>query len=292
MKNRLQNQEQHKPSGTDYDCPICKDTGVVIVKQGNDIDGNKIIDEYDFHGEHIVIWKDNPVYGECECVTKERLMNLFKNSMIPDEFKGAQFTNFRQDFQWQKDMYQWMTDYLKEFESIKNSENNSFGFIAVYGEQNIRELSTAADKARAKAQHNSFGIGKTYLEVAASKRLLSRGYSVLVISDAVIMDDLTQAKQMNDGGERFRQLMNGMQHTDVLVWDDLGKANPTKAKENIYYQVIDGRYRQRKPIIFSSNEDKVTLAERIGQATADRLLKGMAYRRVYEVEGPSQRGKK
>jgi DNA replication protein DnaC len=217
--------------------------------------------------------------------------NLFKDSMIPDEFKEAQFTNFRQDEPWQKNMYQAITNYLKDFDSIKDSKNNSFGFIASFGEQNIRNLQTMAEKAQAKAEHNNFGIGKTHLQVAAAKRLLKQGYSVLVVADAVLMDELTQAKMMNDQGERLRQLLNGVQRTEVLVWDDIGKAKPSESKENLYYQIIDSRYRSRKPIIFSSNEDKASLAERIGYAAADRLLKGMAYERCFAFEGPSQRGK-
>jgi DNA replication protein DnaC len=71
----------------------------------------------------------------------------------------------------------------------------------------------------------------------------------------------------------------------------IGKAKPSESKENLYYQIIDSRYRSRKPIIFSSNEDKASLAERIGYAAADRLLKGMAYDRCFAFEGPSQRGK-
>ncbi|EST11113.1 ATP-binding protein [Sporolactobacillus laevolacticus] len=283
MNKCSQNQQQQKPSGTEYDCPICKDTGVVKIKEGAEIKGNK----KHKNGE----WWYTPIYGDCQCVTRSRMDRIFKESMIPDEFKEAQFTNFRREFQWQRDMYQKITDYLRYFESIKDSKNNSFGFIAVFGEQNIRNLQTMADKAKAKAEHNNFGIGKTHLQIAAAKYLLNKGNSVLVVSDAVLMDELTQAKMLNDSGERLRQLLNGVEHVDVLVWDDIGKAKPSEAKESLYYQIVDYRYRSRKPIIFSSNEDEATLAERIGFATADRLIKGMAHHRCYAIEGPSQRGK-
>jgi DNA replication protein DnaC len=283
MNKHLQNQQQHKPSGNEYDCPKCRDTGLVKIKEGAEIENNV---QYP-NGE----WKYTPVYGTCSCVTRARMDRLFKESMIPDEFKEAQFKNFRRDYQWQRDMYQLISDYLKDFESIKDSKNNSFGFIAAFGEQNIRNLQTLEDKAQAKADHNNFGIGKTHLQVATSKFLLKRGYSVLVVSDAVLMDELTQAKMMNDSGERLRQLLNGAEQVDVLVWDDIGKAKPSEAKESLYYQIIDYRYRNRKPIIFSSNEDRATLAERIGFAAADRLINGMAYDRCHAVEGPSQRGK-
>ena len=36
-----------------------------------------------------------------------------------------------------------------------------------------------------------------------------------------------------------------------------------EAKENLYYQIIDYRYRHNLPILYSSNEDDETLGEKI-----------------------------
>lgn len=284
MNKHSQSQRLQKQSGEAfYDCPKCKDTGVVVIAQGEDIKGNV---KYP-NG----IWRYDALYGECECVKRERLEKRFKNSMIPKEFNDAQFKNFRRDEPFQKSMYDAMTGYLKDFDSIRNTEHNSFGFIAAFGETNIRNLQSMADKAKAKREHNNFGIGKTHLQVAAAKWLMKNGYSTLVVSDAVFMDELVRAKMLNDQGERLHELLHSAETVDVLIWDDMGKAKTSETKENLYYQIVNARSRQHRPIIYSSNEDKGTLADKIGYATASRL-NGMADGHLYEVEGQDQRTKK
>ena len=73
----------------------------------------------------------------------------------------------------------------------------------------------------------------------------------------------------------------------MLVWDDLGKSKHTESREEMYYEIINERYKRKAPIIFSSNEDEYTLPEKLG-LHADRLL-GMANDYLIEVEGESYR---
>jgi DNA replication protein DnaC len=77
----------------------------------------------------------------------------------------------------------------------------------------------------------------------------------------------------------------------VLVVDDIGKVNWTDARERMYYTIINERYRKQKPIIFNSNEDRGTLAEKIGYAAASRLI-GQAEEFLLEAEGDDWRLKK
>jgi len=161
--------------------------------------------------------------------------------------------------------------------------NKNLGFIAVVGEQRLREL-PAGERAEAKRQHNNFGVGKTHLQIALAKRLIKDGFNVLVVSDVTFMDELTQAKRMNDEGETLNRLLQSAIDADVLVWDDIGKAKWSEAKEALYYQIINERYRKQKPIVFNSNEDRGTLSEKIGYAAASRLI-GQCGPYLLEVEG-------
>jgi DNA replication protein DnaC len=70
--------------------------------------------------------------------------------------------------------------------------------------------------------------------------------------------------------------------------DDIGKTNPTKAKRSMYFHIINERYKAQRPIIYSSNEDAESLTDRIGDASASRLL-GMSRGRIVRVEGPDYR---
>lgn len=80
---------------------------------------------------------------------------------------------------------------------------------------------------------------------------------------------------------------------EILVWDDIGKSKYSEAKEELYYRIINERYKKRRPILFSSNEDELTLSEKIGEAAYSRLysmsksffakVKGTDYRVSGEV---------
>lgn len=225
---------------------------------------------------------------ECECRIQRRFLARMKNAMIPEEFENAEFHTFRVNTSTQAGMLEKMTNYLNEFDRIRTEQNNSFGFIAAFGEQRLREIKNPSQRAQMKSKHNNFGIGKTHLQIAAAKELIKRGFAVLCISDVAFMDELSKSRAYNDEGESVNKLLGAAIQAPVLVWDDIGKAKPSEFRLDMYYQIINERYKAKRPIIFSSNEDSETLTERIGDAAASRLL-GMARGRVFAVEGPDYR---
>ncbi|WP_245796481.1 ATP-binding protein [Domibacillus antri] len=238
----------------------------------------------------------------CECKEQKAWKRRFKQSMIPDEFQKANFENYVTDTTYQREMKKMAADYVNLFRIGTESEGRkkkiippyNFGLIASVGEQRLKELPTA-DRAEIKHQHNNFGIGKTHLQVAISKLLLKAGFNVLVVSDAVYINELMQAKRAGDEGEQLNRLLSPALEADVLVWDDIGKSSWTEARETMYYQIINERYRKQKPIIFNSNEDRGTLADKIGYAAASRLIGQCSderYKFLMDVEGQDWRLKK
>lgn len=254
-------------SSSDYECPKCKDTGYII---------------------------DGWTASECLCMKQKRLNLRMKNAMIPQEFENAKFDTYKVNNPTQRKMLNAIKQYLSEFEENKET---SFGFIAIFGEKRLREIKNPQQRAEMKRQHNNFGLGKTHLQIAAAKHLIKYGYTVLCISDVTFMEELGQARAVNDEGEEFNQLLWSVSNADILVWDDIGKAKTTDFRQGMYYRIIDERYKARKPIIYSSNEDQETLSEKIGDAAASRLF-GMSKREtedgheksfVFAVEGPDYR---
>jgi DNA replication protein DnaC len=221
-------------------------------------------------------------------MAQKRLIRRMKNAMIPDEFKDAEFFTYNVTNQTQKLLYNAAQDYVANFERIRTEERNSIGFIAKYGERRLREIRDPVKRGQAKQKHNNFGLGKTHLQVAIAKELIRRGTSVLIVSDVSLMGDLSQARQYDDEGEEFNRLLGTVVKAPVLVWDDIGKAKISEFRLDMYYTIINERYKARRPIIYSSNEDSETLAERIGDAATSRLF-GMSKGRIYAVEGPDYR---
>lgn len=172
-----------------------------------------------------------------------------------------------------------------DFEALLEGDSvTSLGFLATVGEQTLRQISDGAKRRRMRARHNNMGVGKSHLQMAIAKAFIQQGIAVLVISDVVFMDELMQQKASS--APAFHEQINQVADIPVLVWDDLGKSNSSEAKKSAYFRIIDERYRNKKPILFSSNEDTETLEDRIGDAAASRLL-GMS--RIYTVEGPDYR---
>lgn len=298
MSKRNENSKQQNDHSI-VDCSDCNDTGMLLetVEEEMSVKGQ----------EPKMINKD--VGRPCHCVKQKHLKNRFKNALIPDEFKNARFDNYEREEDSQNTLFDATQEYLKEFpEVIKNKpEENSLGFMAVFGESRIRSMS-GEDRYNAKADHNNFGLGKTHLQMAAAKWILNRirvrdeiapgqyssfdrGCRVLCVSDISFMEDLASAKMLNDQGITLTKLLESAIQADVLVWDDLGKVKWSETKEGLYYQIINERYRHKRPIIFSSNEDTGTLSEKIGYAASSRLL-GMCGDRLYRVEGSDYRLKR
>ncbi|WP_185956082.1 ATP-binding protein [Melghirimyces algeriensis] len=164
-------------------------------------------------------------------------------------------------------MFDHISNYVYNFDTIQKSQKNSLGFIAEYGETRLSEMG----KSKHAPEYNSYGLGKTHLKIGAAKWLIDKGHTVMIVKDVSLMDELTNARRMDDGGEEYKRILSRIIDVPVLIWDDLGKSNPTKAKERIYFNIFDERSQKRRPVIFSSNEDVETLSDRIGGAAWSRL---------------------
>ncbi len=270
MRKKLQAENATcQVTSNEYKCSTCQDTEVLFYEEVNEF------------GMKVSVQKD------CSCKVQRVIERRLKNAMIPEEFAQARFDSYKQKTENQKVLYETIVKYLRNFEEIKGTKQNSLGFIATFGELRIKQLEPSK-RVQAKREHNSFGLGKTHLQVAAAKYLMKQGYSVLLISDGTFMDELIAAKMMNDDKKEFNRLLHSAKQVEVLVWDDLGKSKWSEAKENLYYQIIDYRYRHNLPILYSSNEDDETLGEKIGFAANSRL-KGMSKDYMVAVEGEDYR---
>ena len=268
----------HQSTGNSDKCPKCNGIGWLIDKDEN----------------------GNDVGKECDCQVIRKQQALYKNAMIPDEYANYKFKNFEIREKVHDKMLKSITEYLKTFPEKKPDapairklddrntiKGPSFGFIATWGEQRLKNITEPLERREAFQEHNNFGIGKSHLTISAAKNLIRRGYRVQVVSDPVYIEDVMAAKR--ESNEAYHNLLSHVTHyADFVVWDDLGKLNWTEAREVVYYRIFDELYKLGKPVIFSSNEDIETLSDKIGHAAASRL-KGMCGGYLYPVEGKDQR---
>ncbi|WP_237757046.1 DnaA ATPase domain-containing protein [Salimicrobium jeotgali] len=284
--------KRNKPSDT-AECPDCGGTGAALYKKEvTRADGN--VELRDF-------------FKPCSCAEQKKLERRFQNALIPEEFEEAGFKQYERKTEVQKTLFNATFQYMEDIDTIlkEKPKVNSLGFIAVYGESEIRNMDPA-ERYSFKQAHNNFGLGKTHLQMALARYIIEnirvrdelsdgslskhdRGCQVLCVSDVVFMEDLIQAKMSNDEGKKLQDLIRGACNADVLVWDDLGKAKWSESKEGMYYQIINERWRHKRPIIFSSNEAKGSLSDKIGYAASSRLFGMTGKENLYEVEGQDYR---
>jgi DNA replication protein DnaC len=255
-------------------CPECNGTGWV----------NYIKEELGF---------EYSFAKECKCQEESRRLNRYKNAMIPEEYTDYNFKNFDIREPIHDVMLNKIIEYLKSFPSKKVEKEEvkgpSFGFIATYGEQRIKNIDDPKIRNEVKKKHNNYGVGKSHLTISAAKYLLKNDYRVTVVSDPIFIQDLMNAKFNNDNNQKYRSILSTItDYADFVVWDDLGKLKWTEPREDLYYQIFNELYKKGKPIIFSSNEDMETLSDKIGQAAASRL-RGMCKGFLYPIEGKDQR---
>lgn len=265
MKNRMTATmtSQDSSQTEKYDCAKCKDLGWVV---------------------------DGWTARECSCLEIKRYQARVRGAMIPQEFKETRLETFEIRQPIHKKMLAEARRYLDEFDSIQKSDDslgNSLGFVAEFGESRIAAISDPRRRSEVKKKYNSYGLGKTHLQVGIAKEILKRGTAVLVVSDAIIMDELMMFKN-SDNKELYFKKLGTLIEIPVLVWDDLGKSNSSEAKRAMYYQIINERWKRQNPVIFSSNEDMQTLEMKIGGAAMSRLA-DMTWGRIVKCSGMDAR---
>ena len=96
------------------------------------------------------------------------------------------------------------------------------------------------------------GTGKTFLAVAALRRLLARGH------DGVFFDYQNLLEQIRAGysealGTSSREAYRVALETEILLLDDLGAHRVTDWVEDTVTAIISYRYNHRKPLIATTN---------------------------------------
>jgi DNA replication protein DnaC len=125
------------------------------------------------------------------------------------------------------------------------------------------------------------GTGKTYLAFCIANELLNRLVPVIAISSIGILNRIKETYKRY-GSEGEVEIINNLKNASLLVLDDLGAENNTTwAKEKIY-EIIDSRYRDRKPIIITTNLTNEQLKEHL--ASEDGIYR--TYDRIIEMCTP------
>jgi DNA replication protein DnaC len=131
------------------------------------------------------------------------------------------------------------------------------------------------------------GTGKTHLAIAIAYRAIQNGYEALFTGAAELVETLSGASRRGE----LRETLTQFTHPHVLVIDEVGYLAVGGDAANLMFQVVNQRYLQRRPMLFTTNKPLaawgVVLHDPdLAEAILDRVLERG---RLVELRGPSYR---
>lgn len=180
---------------------------------------------------------------------KNLISNLFSNANLGKRFANCTFDNFKQS----KGAVEAL-NMCREFAENFPKHLESGSGLLIYGIP---------------------GNGKTHLVSAVVKEVIQRGHSAIFQSAAELMYRLNAT--YNDSGESELAIMKGLVESDLTAIDDLGKGKWSEKVSERFYVILDGRYRELKPTLVTTNLKLKELEDYVGIAVFDRMKEMMVF---------------
>lgn len=183
---------------------------------------------------------------DCECMQKQIATDRLERCGIGPEDRKKTLKDFETFGEKNlEDVKSITSDYINNFNKIKSSRDNSL------------LLSGAS------------GRGKTMLGIIASMNIIWHGNVRLHYMP--YRNDITSIKQSMTDEVEYRRKISPLIESDVLFIDDFFKGKITESDINIMYEVINGRYLERKPTIIST-ECTLNELKKIDEAVESRII--------------------
>jgi DNA replication protein DnaC len=131
------------------------------------------------------------------------------------------------------------------------------------------------------------GVGKTGLASALLLKALQNGHRGVFMRAQDLFDEM----YASIADRSTRRLLNRLAKVDVLVIDEMGYLNLRPEQTNIFFKLMEERYRQRATII-TTNLDYSEWAHFLGnKALVGALLSRLRHQcHTVKIDGPSLRG--
>lgn len=131
------------------------------------------------------------------------------------------------------------------------------------------------------------GVGKTHVVCAIAKNILESGIDVWYLNTSEFLEKLRQEfnneTYSDDNHGLLKEVMN---FKGVLILDDIGAEKASEWTRERLYLVINKKYEEMQPIIFTSNCDLEILSARLEDRITSRII-GMT--EILEKNGEDRR---
>lgn len=196
-----------------------------------------------------IVWRDGGVEGqvhtkECECMARRRSLRRIQISGMADMFERYTFDNYKTPNRYRELIKQRAIEYTQD-------DN---GWFYIYGQS---------------------GSGKTHICTAICAELINRGNEVYYMS---WRDESVKIKAVVNDSDEYARQMKRLKTVNVLYIDDFLKGGGSNADLKLAFEILNGRYNDRKLRTIISTE--LTLE---GLMEIDEALGGRIYERSKKI---------
>lgn len=168
---------------------------------------------------------------------------------------------------------------------------------------NIRGASDAYEVAREFAQNPNgwlvlvgpYGSGKTHLAAAIANHALQTQHMRPIFAVVPDLLDYLRATFAPDSESSYDKRFHAVRTADLLILDDLGTENTTPWAREKLFQIVNHRYMERLPTVYTTNMDLDKLDGRVRSRLCDTQLSQLVYidaadyrMRNADIRGPRQ----
>ncbi len=195
---------------------------------------------------------------KCDCYTKKLINRHFEKSGLRSRAQTERFDTFRIDF------YPEEPD--KKFGiSPRANMRNIFDYCKRYCEN-------FSDDAESLYLYGSTGLGKTFLCNCIANDILAKGKSVFYLSSFKLFEIFENQISWNESKEDLSELYELIFNCDLLIIDDLGTEFSTKITDSEFFNIINIRQNNSKPVIVSTNLGQLDVIDRYSERIASRIF--------------------
>lgn len=121
----------------------------------------------------------------------------------------------------------------------------------------------------------TYGTGKTHLACSIAIELINRNIPIIYGTAITLLSKVRQTYDSSTNTNEW-ELLDLYSNVDLLVIDDLGKEKPSEWVLEKLYHIINQRYENLKPVIITTNYDRITLINRLStkdnSSTAEAIV--------------------
>lgn len=150
---------------------------------------------------------------------------------------------------------------------VKESNAKCYRLLQSYA----KRFNEMKEKSQGLVLFGTVGTGKTYGAACVANYLIERETFVVMTSFVKLID------QMRGFSDDQQEILQRIARAQLLIIDDLGAERDTSFALEKVYDIIDTRYRSKKPMILTTN---MTMADMLNE---DDIRYTRIYDRIFEM---------